>query len=320
MGWLDDNFKGLVGSVRDEVVYPMIRTDNRVVRAAADVGSKLTGGYLKERADNLKHEADTNIESPSKSTWKAAASIAAWYGSGLGEGYGGAGAEAGAGAGAEAGAGTEGAMAGGGAELGTSGAADAGMGSYGYGPGEGSGSWSGSTMDGGAGGAGNTGATNPALIESGSGTEGYGASSAGPGNANYSWYDQMAQYARSIPSGLKTANAMMQVYQGADNMYSSWQRRRQQQEYARKIQELQSNPNSVTNTPGYGAGLEAVQRSMAAQGYTGSGNVATALQKYGGDFYQQQLHNLMQLQGPAVNNGDYIKGGTQLGAGLAYFA
>jgi hypothetical protein len=55
--------------------------------------------------------------------------------------------------------------------------------------------------------------------------------------------------------------------------------------------------------PGYQAGLEAVQRSMASQGFTGSGNMMAALSKYGGDFYQQQLNNLTQQAGgmPAAN-------------------
>ena len=67
--------------------------------------------------------------------------------------------------------------------------------------------------------------------------------------------------------------------------------------YARQLAELQRNPSSVTTLPGYEAGLEAVQRSMAAQGYQGSGNMMAALQQYGGNAYQQQLQNLYQLAG-----------------------
>lgn len=66
---------------------------------------------------------------------------------------------------------------------------------------------------------------------------------------------------------------------------------------AAQLQSLQANPSSITNTPGYQTGLEATQRTMAAQGYQGSGNMAAAVAKYGGDFYQQQLNNLAMLSG-----------------------
>lgn len=48
------------------------------------------------------------------------------------------------------------------------------------------------------------------------------------------------------------------------------------------------NPGDITSIPGYQAGLEAVQRAGAAQGFTGSGNMMVALQKYGGDFYNKE--------------------------------
>lgn len=71
--------------------------------------------------------------------------------------------------------------------------------------------------------------------------------------------------------------------------------------YAQQLQALQADPSSITKMPGYTAGLEAVQRSMAAQGYTGSGNMMAALSKYGQDFYQQQFSNLSSLAGAGVN-------------------
>ena len=66
-------------------------------------------------------------------------------------------------------------------------------------------------------------------------------------------------------------------------------------QYAQQLAALQANPSSITGMPGYQAGLDAVQRSLAAQGYMGSGNMMAALQKYGGDFYQQQFNNLAGL-------------------------
>lgn len=60
---------------------------------------------------------------------------------------------------------------------------------------------------------------------------------------------------------------------------------------SRKLKKLGElpNPNDITGMPGYQAGLEAVRRSMASQGYQGSGNMMAALQKYGGDFYNQYV-------------------------------
>lgn len=58
------------------------------------------------------------------------------------------------------------------------------------------------------------------------------------------------------------------------------------------------SPGQVTSIPGYQAGLDAVQRSMAAQGYQGSGNMMAALSKYGGDAYNQYVQQrLASAQG-----------------------
>lgn len=74
-------------------------------------------------------------------------------------------------------------------------------------------------------------------------------------------------------------------------------------ERLRKLTKL-PNPADVTNMPGYQAGLEAVRRSMASQGYQGSGNMMLALHKYGGDMYNQytnqRLNSAMAGSGPAT--------------------
>jgi hypothetical protein len=62
-----------------------------------------------------------------------------------------------------------------------------------------------------------------------------------------------------------------------------------------QLQALLSNPSSITSMPGYEAGIEAVQRGMAARGFLNSGNMATALQKYGGDFYNQAIQQYAGL-------------------------
>lgn len=76
---------------------------------------------------------------------------------------------------------------------------------------------------------------------------------------------------------------------------------------------LLKDPAGVTKLPGYEAGLEAVQRTGAAQGYTGSGNMMLALQKYGGDFYNNTLNTLNSLgqTGAPIQQG-YKMGSTEL--------
>lgn len=92
---------------------------------------------------------------------------------------------------------------------------------------------------------------------------------------------------------------------------------------ANQIKQLQANPSSITSTPGYAAGIQAVQRQQAAQGYTGSGNSAAALNQFGNQFYQQQIQQLMQLanNGSAVNQQrQNVAGGlAQVGAGVGQF-
>lgn len=79
---------------------------------------------------------------------------------------------------------------------------------------------------------------------------------------------------------------------------------------------LEANPSSVQDNPDYQAGLQAVQRSMAAQGYQGSGNMAQALAKYGSSFYNQQLNEYAALAGQGtqgvVTGANVLAGGASL--------
>lgn len=68
------------------------------------------------------------------------------------------------------------------------------------------------------------------------------------------------------------------------------------------------NPNDIKGIPGYQAGEEAVRRSMASQGYQGSGNMMAALSKYGGDFYDKHVRQVqstnqqrLEAQQQAIN-------------------
>lgn len=76
---------------------------------------------------------------------------------------------------------------------------------------------------------------------------------------------------------------------------------------------LLSDPSSMTKLPGYEAGLQAVQRSGAANGYLGSGNMAVALSKYGGDFYNNTLRQLDSIaNGNAGINQQYNFASTEM--------
>lgn len=97
-----------------------------------------------------------------------------------------------------------------------------------------------------------------------------------------------------------------QNYQNLAQQADPWAQYRAQ--YAQQLNSLMQNPSQIQSIPGYLAGLQAVQRSLAAQGYQGSGNMMAALQNYGGNFYQQQLQNLSSLAGT---------GNANLGANLA---
>ncbi len=94
--------------------------------------------------------------------------------------------------------------------------------------------------------------------------------------------------------GMYQANQLRQASQAAD----PWARYRAQ--YGDQLNALMQNPSQIQNIPGYQAGMQAIERSLASQGYQGSGNMMNAMANYGGQFYQQQLANLANLAG--VNN------------------
>lgn len=70
----------------------------------------------------------------------------------------------------------------------------------------------------------------------------------------------------------------------------------QRGQYMDQLKAFVSNPD-ISSVPGYKAGLEAVEDAGAAQGFTGGGNMATSLLKYGGSVANQWLQSLMQLAG-----------------------
>lgn len=77
----------------------------------------------------------------------------------------------------------------------------------------------------------------------------------------------------------------------------------QRAQYQQQLSALMANPSSISNTPGYKAGLDAVERKMASQGYIGSGNMMAALQEYGGNVYNQEANRLAMLAGANIGPG-----------------
>ncbi len=66
---------------------------------------------------------------------------------------------------------------------------------------------------------------------------------------------------------------------------------------AQQLNALMKDPSSAVNS-GYGlAEQQAASRTMAAQGYTGSGNALVAAAQAGGNAYQQQFNDLAMLSG-----------------------
>jgi len=73
--------------------------------------------------------------------------------------------------------------------------------------------------------------------------------------------------------------------------------------HGRQLQALQQNPSSITQTPGWRAGLEGVDKQAAARGYYGSGNLDAVRSRYAGDFYQQESNRLAGLAGAGQTPG-----------------
>lgn len=66
---------------------------------------------------------------------------------------------------------------------------------------------------------------------------------------------------------------------------------------AAKLNTLMNDPSSIQSLPEYQADMQAASRTMAAQGYTGSGNALVAAANAGGQAYQQAFNNLSMLAG-----------------------
>lgn len=87
-------------------------------------------------------------------------------------------------------------------------------------------------------------------------------------------------------------------------------------QYAAKLRQLYADPSRVQDLPGYKAGLQAVERKMASQGYNNSGNMMLALHDYGGRMFDAEANRLAQLAGAGFgpNAAAEIMGASQAAA------
>lgn len=99
--------------------------------------------------------------------------------------------------------------------------------------------------------------------------------------------------------GMSEAMRMRQLAEQAGQQADPFGPFRRQ--YADQMAALSADPSLITKQPGYEAGLQAIKRTMASQGYTGSGNMMAALAKYGGDFYNQTMNQYAGLAGAGFN-------------------
>jgi hypothetical protein len=84
-----------------------------------------------------------------------------------------------------------------------------------------------------------------------------------------------------------------------------------------QMEGLLRDPSQITNMPGYKAREQAITRSMAANGYLGSGNMMAELADFGGGFYNDTLRTMNGLAQPTPEQLQYNMGSTQLmGQGL----
>lgn len=72
---------------------------------------------------------------------------------------------------------------------------------------------------------------------------------------------------------------------------------------AQQLNALVADPSSITGTADYKARQQAAARTIAAQGYTGSGNAIDAAANAGGQAYQAAFNNLSTLAGAGTSPG-----------------
>lgn len=92
--------------------------------------------------------------------------------------------------------------------------------------------------------------------------------------------------------------------------------------YDNQLRWLMADPSRIYDDPGYqesmSQGIQAVERSASAQGFTGSGNAAIALQRFGqsfaSDYLRQQQQLLASLSGAQHNPAQAMAAGANADA------
>lgn len=67
--------------------------------------------------------------------------------------------------------------------------------------------------------------------------------------------------------------------------------------FLEQLNALMRDPSLIEKLPGYAAGLKGVERTMASQGYTGSGNMAIKAAEYGRGAFDSEIGRLAALAG-----------------------
>ena len=106
--------------------------------------------------------------------------------------------------------------------------------------------------------------------------------------------------------GMNESRKMRQTAERAAEMQDPF--RGERERYQAELRQLYDDPSRVERLPGYKAGINAVERKMASQGYLGSGNMMLALHDYGGRAFDSEAQRLAVLAGGTSAPG----GGSQL--------
>lgn len=96
----------------------------------------------------------------------------------------------------------------------------------------------------------------------------------------------------------KEANKIAREGIAAADPYAKWRGAA-----AERLNALMADPSSIQNSGAYKARMQATERTIAAQGYTGSGNALAAAAEAGGQVYQQEFDNLAGLAGAGATPG-----------------
>ena len=97
-----------------------------------------------------------------------------------------------------------------------------------------------------------------------------------------------SQQSKASKKAAKTAQAA----QAAADPYAAYR-----DDAAQKLNALSNGKTDVSTTASYAARVKAAERTMASQGYTGSGNALVEAANAGAAAYQQEFDNLAMLSG-----------------------